>query len=290
MEISIFGVDPSRAAASTTSLDTIRAQIQRADRQGFSGYWLPQATGLDSMTALAATASGADIPVGVAVVPVYTPHPVALAQQALTANEALDGRLTLGVGSSHRVFVERVWGLSFDNPVSYMAEYLEILLLLLNERQAYMRGRRLVMRGQLDLDGPACPVMIAALGPRMLELAGRMAAGTITWMAGPKTIRDFIAPDHQRCGGGRRSQRSGGGRRAAGMRYRRHRRRPRTGYRVAQQRGAVLVVQEPAGSGGPFRRRGHLHYRQRSPCVGKAGGVLHSWRHQHLGCSYRHQR
>ena len=194
MEISIFGVDPSRAAASTTSLDTIRAQIQRADRQGFSGYWLPQATGLDSMTALAATASGADIPVGVAVVPVYTRHPVALAQQALTANEALGGRLTLGVGSSHRVFVERVWGLSFDNPVSYMAEYLEILLLLLNERQAYMRGRRLVMRGQLDLDGPACPVMIAALGPRMLELAGRMAAGTITWMAGPKTIRDFIAP------------------------------------------------------------------------------------------------
>lgn len=194
MEISIFDVDPSRAAASATSLDTIRARIQRADHQGISGYWLPQAAGLDALTVLAAAGSGVDLPMGVAVVPVYTRHPVALAQQALTANKALDGNLTLGVGASHRVFVERVWGQSFDRPVYYMAEYLEILQLLLEDRQAYMKGKRLVMRGELDIEGPACPVMIAALGSRMLELAGRAAAGTVTWMAGPKTIRDFIAP------------------------------------------------------------------------------------------------
>lgn len=194
MQISIFGVDPSRPAASATSLDAIRAQIERADGQGFSGYWLPQATGMDALTVLAAAGSGADMPMGVAVVPVYTRHPVALAQQALTVNKALDGNLTLGVGASHRVFVERVWGQSFDRPVDYMAEYLEILQLLLEERQAYMRGKRLVMRGELDIEGPACPVMVAALGPRMLELAGKAAAGTITWMAGPKTIHDFVAP------------------------------------------------------------------------------------------------
>ena len=194
MEISIFGVDLSRNAASATSLDTIRAQIERAERQGFSGYWLPQAAGLDALTVLAAVGSGVDMPMGVAVVPVYTRHPVALAQQALTANKALNGNLTLGVGASHRVFVERVWGQSFDRPVGYMAEYLEILLLLLEERQAYMRGKRVVMRGELDIEGPACPVMVAALGPRMLELAGRAAAGTVTWMAGLKTIRDFVAP------------------------------------------------------------------------------------------------
>ncbi len=194
MEISIFGVDLSRNAASATSLDTIRAQIERASHQGFSGYWLPQAAGLDALTVLAAVGSGVDMPMGVAVVPVYTRHPVALAQQALTVNKALNGNLTLGVGASHRVFVERVWGQSFDRPVSYMAEYLEILLLLLEERQAYMRGKRVVMRGDLDIEGPACPVMIAALGPRMLELAGRAAAGTVTWMAGLKTIRDFVVP------------------------------------------------------------------------------------------------
>ncbi len=194
MHISIFGFDPSRAAASPTSLDTIRAQIERANRQGFSGYWLPQVTGLEALTVLAATGSGVDMPMGVTGVPVYTRHPVALAQQALTVNKALDGNLTLGVGASHRAVVERVWGRSFDRPVSYMAEYLEILLLLLEEREAYMKGKRVVMRGELDIEGPSCPVMIAALGPLMLELAGKAAAGTITWMTGLKTIRDFTVP------------------------------------------------------------------------------------------------
>ena len=194
MEISIFDVDPSRAAASTTSLDTIRARIQRAARHGFSGYWLPQATGLDALTALAAAGTGVDLPMGTAVVPVYNRHPVALAQQALTTNQALGGNLTLGVGASHRVFVERIWGQSFDRAVDYVAEYLEILQLLLEERKAYMKGKRLIMRGELDVEGPACPVLVAALGPRMLKLAGTAAAGTVTWMAGPKTVRDFVAP------------------------------------------------------------------------------------------------
>ncbi len=194
MDISIFGLDLSRGAAAETSIDTIRSQIQRASREGFGGYWLPQATGLDALTALTAAGSGIDMRLGVAVIPIYTRHPVAMAQQALTANKALGGNLTLGLGASHRFFVERVWGESFDRPVNYMAEYLEILLLLLEERQAYVKGKRIIMRGELDIEGPACPVMVAALGPRMLELAGTVASGTITWMAGLRTIREFTAP------------------------------------------------------------------------------------------------
>jgi len=149
---------------------------------------------MDALTILAAVGSGVDVPMGVAVVPVYTRHPVALAQQALTVNKALNGNLTLGVGASDRFIVERVWGQSFDRPVEYMAEYLEILLLLLDEREAYMRGKRVFMRGELDIEGPACQVIMAALGPRMVELAGRVAAGAMTWMTGPKTIRDFTVP------------------------------------------------------------------------------------------------
>lgn len=194
MDISIFGLELSRAAAAETSIDAIRASIQRASREGFSGYWLPQATGLDALTTLAVAGSGISMRLGAAVVPIHTRHPVVMAQQALTANQALNGNLTLGVGASHRVFVERVWGLSFDRSVAYMAEYTEILLLLLQEREAYVRGKRVTMRGDLDIEGPACPVLIAALGPRMLELAGRVAAGTVTWMAGIKTIREFAVP------------------------------------------------------------------------------------------------
>lgn len=194
MELSICGMDLSKNGGCPDSLDTIRMHIQRAHSQGFSGYWLPQVNSMDSLTILAAVGSGVDMPMGVAVVPVYTRHPVVMAQQALTANKALNGNLTLGVGASHRAFVERIWGQSFDRPAEYMAEYLEILLLLLNERRAYMRGKRVVMRGELDIEGPACRVVLAAHGPRMVELAGRVAAGAITWMTGPKTIRDFTVP------------------------------------------------------------------------------------------------
>ncbi len=195
MEIAICGMDLSKNGGCPSSLDTIRAHVQRAHRQGFSGgYWLPQVNSMDALTILATVGSGFDMPMGVAVVPVYTRHPVALAQQALTVNKALNGNLTLGVGASHRAFVERMWGQSFERPADYMAEYLEILLLLLNERKAYMRGKRVVMRGELDIEGPACRVILAAHGPRMVELAGRAAAGAITWMTGPKTIRDFTVP------------------------------------------------------------------------------------------------
>ena len=75
-----------------------------------------------------------------------------------------------------------------------MAEYLDVLIPLLEERRAFARGERASMRGELDIDAPACPVLVAALGPRMLELAGRAAAGTITWMVGLDTIRDLTAP------------------------------------------------------------------------------------------------
>lgn len=194
MNIAMCGMDLYRNGGCPESLDTIREHVQRAHSGGFNGYWLPQTNSMDALTILASVGSGVDVPMGVAVVPVYTRHPVALAQQALTVNKALNGNLTLGVGASDRFIVERVWGQSFDRPVAYMSEYLEILLLLLEEREAYMRGKRVFMRGELDIEGPACSVIMAALGPRMLELAGRVAAGAMTWMTGPKTIRDFTVP------------------------------------------------------------------------------------------------
>ena len=186
MDISILGFD--------ASLEAIKANVERTNREGFSGYWMPNAAGYDALTALAAVGPGIDMRLGSAVVPIHPRHPVALAQQALTVNRVLDGNLALGVGLSHRLFVERSWGLSFDRPVAYMAEYLEILVPLLEERRAFVRGERLSMRGELEIDAPACPVLVAALGPRMLKLAGRATAGTITWMVGADTIRNLTAP------------------------------------------------------------------------------------------------
>lgn len=186
MDISIFGFD--------RSLEAIRANIARTDREGFSGYWVTNGRSCDALTALAVAGAHAGIRLGTAVVPVHPRHPAALAQQALTANLALDGRLVLGVGVAHRFFVEATWGLSFERPVAYLAEYLDALLPLLHERRASVAGERVTMNGALALDAPPCPVLVAALGPRMLELAGRLTSGTITWMVGVRTIRDLTAP------------------------------------------------------------------------------------------------
>ena len=186
MDIAIIGFD--------RSLEAIRANIARTSREGFSGYWVPNGRGSDALTALAVAGGGADIRVGTAVVPVHPRHPVALAQQALTVNRVLDGRLALGLGVSHRILVEGSLGLSFDRPVAYLTEYLDALLPLLNERRVSVVGERVSAHSELDIDSPPCPVFIAALGPRMLELAGRATSGTITWMVGAHTIGDLTAP------------------------------------------------------------------------------------------------
>ena len=83
-------------------------------------------------------------------------------------------------GVSPRILVEGSWGLSFDRPVAYLSEYLDALLPLLNERRVSVVGERVSAHSELDIDSPPCPVFIAALGARMLELAGRATSGNGT--------------------------------------------------------------------------------------------------------------
>jgi F420-dependent oxidoreductase-like protein len=118
-----------------------------------------------------------------------------LAQQALTTQSVIGGRLELGIGLSHQPVVEGMWGISFDKPVRHMSDYLSILTPLLNDRRVSYKGESITGRGEITpppADAP--PVLVAALGPQMLRLAGRLADGTITWMTGPETIRTLTAP------------------------------------------------------------------------------------------------
>jgi F420-dependent oxidoreductase-like protein len=119
-----------------------------------------------------------------------------LAAQALTVQAASGGRLTLGVGLSHQLVIENVFGLSFDKPARHMREYLEILMPLLAGDQVTYAGETLKAStfGPLQIDAPGPDVLVAALGTVMLHIAGHMATGTITWMTGPATIEDHIGP------------------------------------------------------------------------------------------------
>ena len=173
-------------------------RISAAERDGFDSYWLPQQFGADMLTIIAmAGMQTSRIELGTAVIPTYPRHPVALAQQALTAQVAVGGRLTLGIGVSHRSTIEDWLGLSYDHPARHIEEYLSVLRPLLHESGVDFQGKEFQVAGELqipDADMVVCPVLLAALGPRMLEIAGRLADGTVTWMTGPNTLRDHVIP------------------------------------------------------------------------------------------------
>ncbi len=178
------------------SVDGLIEEARTAHEQGFESIWLPQIFGPDTLTAIAVAGREVpDIVFGTAVVPTYPRHPMMLAQQALTVSQAIgEGRLVLGIGPSHKPVVEGMWGISFDKPIRHLREYLELLGPLLADKQVSQGGEALTARGEIAIDAPAPKVMMAALGPQLLKVTGRLADGTILWMTGPKTIATHTVP------------------------------------------------------------------------------------------------
>jgi F420-dependent oxidoreductase-like protein len=175
-----MGMTVGLGLRSETSVDGLAARLESLAAAGFASAWMPAGSGFDPLTALAAAGRGTS----------------ALAQQALTADDALGGRLTLGVGASHEVMMSGELGLPFDRPLRHTREYLAVLAPLLAREPSRFRGEvfrvdtRLMIRG----GGAAVPLVLAALGPGMLALAGAATTGTITSWAGPRTISDFVVP------------------------------------------------------------------------------------------------
>jgi F420-dependent oxidoreductase-like protein len=179
------------------SVDEIVEQANQAVAQGFDAAWTANIFGLDAVLALAIV--GREVPglhVGTAVTPTYPRHPHALAQQAMTAWDATSGRFTLGIGLSHQIVIESMFGLSFDKPAVHMREYLSVLLPLLREGNVSFDGEQYRVHAPLDRVGPGegPPVLLAAMAPVMLRLAGEVVDGTILWMTGPRTIESHVAP------------------------------------------------------------------------------------------------
>jgi 5,10-methylenetetrahydromethanopterin reductase len=178
------------------TVDQIIEQVAGIERQGFSSAAFAHISGMDALTVIALVGRGVPrIELESAVVPIYIHHPVAMAQQALTVQAAIGGRLLLGIGLSHKPAVEQRWGLSFEKPVDFMREYLAILLPLLRGEAVAYAGKRLKAQTQLTIaDAPAPSLVLAALGERMLRLAGEQTDGTALWMVGPKTLREHVTP------------------------------------------------------------------------------------------------
>lgn len=180
----------------TTTVDDLVDRARTAQEQGFSSFWMSQIFGFDALTALAVVGREVpDIHLGTGVVPTYPRHPMMLAQQALTVQAATGNRLMLGIGLSHKLVVESIWGLSFEKPVRHMREYLSVLGPLLRDGAVAFEGETISTSGAVTVPGAeAPPIIVAALGTQMLEVAGRLADGTATWMTGPETVQTHTIP------------------------------------------------------------------------------------------------
>ena len=182
---------------SPDALARLADQLRAAAEDGFASAWMANIFGLEALTTLAL--AGSQVPgieVGTAVVPTYPRHPAVLAQQALTADLALGGRLVLGIGLSHQIVIQDMYGYSFDRPARHMREYLSVLVPLLAGQHVDFDGETVHAHIGLSVPRPErkIPLLLAALAPRMLRLAGEQADGTVLWMTGPKTVRDYIVP------------------------------------------------------------------------------------------------
>lgn len=169
-----------------------------AENAGFASFWMPQVPGyLDAMTALALIGQATDrIELGTAVMPIQTRHPIVMAQQALTTQEACAGRFTLGIGASHHWIIEGQLGLPYDKPARMVRDYLDVLQPSLAGAEAVdVQNGSYRVHSSIDVtDISTTPILLAALGPTMLRLAAERTQGTILWMADERAIGDYVVP------------------------------------------------------------------------------------------------
>ena len=177
------------------TIDDIVATAVQVENAGLDAVWMANIRAHDAITTLSIVGrETSTIALGTAVTPTYPRHPIAMAQQALTAAAATQGRFTLGIGLSHKVVIEGMYGLSYAQPARHMREYLDVLAPLLRGETVNYRGEQYCVNDiAIEIpDHAQVGLVVAALGPRMLDLAGRLSDGTNTWMVGPKTMAEHI--------------------------------------------------------------------------------------------------
>lgn len=166
-------------------------QARQAEADGFPSAWMTHLSrGLDALSVLAVAGTQTrDIELGVGVVPSYPRHPLALAQTAATTQVFCGGRLTLGVGVSHRPVIEGLHGLSYDSPAAHMREYLSVLVPLVTTGEVDFHGEHYnVSGGFVVRDTSPVSVVVAALSPMMVRVAGAHSDGIVTWLTGPRNL------------------------------------------------------------------------------------------------------
>lgn len=195
-----IGVTIGLGARRETTVPGLVESAQALEVAGFHSVWIPNAFAFDAITAMTAVGvQTSRIEVGTAVVPTFPRHPLVMAQQAITAAQASGNRFTLGIGLSHKVMMDDALGIPFEHPAEHMREYLSILAPLLRGEPVSFRGDCYRTDAALSIHAEQpIPLLVAAMGPAMLRLAGQHTDGTITSWVGPKTLAEHIVPTIER--------------------------------------------------------------------------------------------
>ena len=178
-------------------VDKLCADAREADEAGFATVWIPQIPNdFDAMTAVALMGRETSrMELGTAVVPLQSRHPVALGQQALSTQAACRGRFTLGVGPSHHWVIDDMLGLPYERPAQVVEDYLDVFdAMFAGPGPVDVENERFRIHNPLDVTDLAVPVLLAALGPVMLRIAGERAGGTVLWMADERAIAEHVVP------------------------------------------------------------------------------------------------
>jgi len=173
------------------------ADGQAAEKSGFASVWIPQyPDDFDAMTAAALVGHGTErLEIGTAVVPFQSRHPVAMAQQALSTQAACAGRFVLGAGPSHHWIITDMLGLPYERPAHLVRNYLQVLgAAFSGPGRVDVDNDVYRVHNDLDVTDLQLPILLAALAPVMLRLAGEHASGTILWMADERAVGDHVVP------------------------------------------------------------------------------------------------
>lgn len=182
------------------SVDQVVRQAERAEADGFTSLWFTGAVAGDPLVAMAIAGRATKrIEFGTAILQTYSCHPTTMASRAAAVAAAIGapGRFTLGIGPSHRPFVEGLLGLDYSTPGRAIEEYTQILTPLLTGTAVDFTGddyRAVAEPAALPATIDRVPVLVAALGPRLLRVAGEHADGTIPWLANEAALRNHIVP------------------------------------------------------------------------------------------------
>ncbi len=190
------------------ALDYFKDSAREAAGYGVRSFWFAQ--GFEHDAVMSAALVGQAVPeleVGTAVTPIYPRHPMLLASQAQTAQAATHGRFTLAIGFAVKAWADNIYGTPWDRPIRHLREYLEILHSLFHEGTVDVQGETVQARslfpGKVPGADPAVPVIVAAMGPQAMRVAGELADGTMPFLATPKVLADFIVPTMTKAAAGR---------------------------------------------------------------------------------------